>query len=260
MKKILKNSYRSIGSDLACEFIRPKKLKHDSVLSVSEVILNEDNAKLLGKNSGKYVTVDTTVINDGIAEYYPKISQAIKDVLADMVDGTNILIVGLGNYKLEADSLGVKSCSRINVTRKIIDSEYCVSAITPGVLGATGIESFEVVKGVCNAVKPDTVIIIDSLCAGSVSRLLSSFQLSDAGIVPGSGVANHRMALNSNTLNAKVVSVGVPTVVYASTIIREHSGTPSERNLVVSPKDIDFMVKDCAKIISDAINSLFLTQ
>lgn len=260
MKKILKNSYRALGSDLACEFVRAKTVKRNSVLSVSEIFLNEKQAQLLGKKPGKYITLDTSAVVDNVSENYNIISSALKDELSCMVIGTNILVVGLGNYRLEADSLGVKTCSRINVTRKIIDSQYCVSAISPGVTGATGIESLEVVKGVCNAVKPDTVIVIDSLCAGSVSRLLTSFQISNVGIIPGSGVSNHRMALNKETLDSNVISIGVPTVVYASTIIKEHSGIPEERNLVVSPKDIDFMVKDCATIISNALNSLFLTQ
>ncbi len=260
MKKILKNSIGTISSDLACEFTRAKKIKHDNVLSMSEIILDEESAKLIGKNKGKYITLDTTAVIEGNSEYYSKISNVIKDELKKLIVGKTILIAGLGNYKLEADSLGVKTCALINVTRKIVNSEFCVCTIVPGVIGATGIESFEVIKGVCDSVMPDTVIVIDSLCAGSVSRLLTSFQITNAGIVPGSGVENHRMELSNKTLGVNVVSIGIPTVVYMSTIIKEHSGMPGKRNIVVSSKDIDYMIKDCAKIISNSINSLFLTQ
>ncbi|MBE5731471.1 MAG: GPR endopeptidase [Clostridiales bacterium] len=260
MKKILKNSAKTLSSDLACEFIRAKKIKQDDILSLSEVYLNEENAKLIGKNKGKYVTLDTSAVIEGREEYYNRIASAIKNELKKLVVGNTILVVGLGNYKLEADSLGSKTCSMLNVTRKIVDSEFCVCSVTPGVIGATGIESFEVVKGVCKTVEPSTIIVVDSLCAGSVSRLLTSFQISNAGIVPGSGVENHRMELSSRTLGVNVISLGVPTVVYMSTIIKEYSGIPGERNIVVSPKDIDFMIKDCSIIIANAINSLFLTQ
>lgn len=260
MKKILKNSYRTSRSDMACEFIKLKKIKKDDIICVSEIYVDEKRAKAIGKNKGKYVNLDTIVAYEGLSVFYERVSDTIKAELEKFMVGKRVLVVGLGNYELGADSLGVKTCANINVTRNIIDSKFSVSAICPGVIGATGIESFEVVKGVCDAVKPETIFVIDSLCAGSVKRLLTSFQISDAGIVPGSGVANHRMALNESTLNAKVVSIGVPTVVYASTIIKESSGVVNERDLVVSPKDIDYMVKDCATIIANALNSLFLTQ
>lgn len=260
MKKILKNSYRTSRSDMACEFIKLKKTKKDDIICISEIFVDEKRAKIIGKNKGTYVNLDTPVVYAGLSIFYERVSNAMKEELEKFIVGNRVLVVGLGNFELGADSLGVKTCSSVNVTRNIIDSKFSVSAICPGVIGATGIESFEVVKGVCDAVKPETIFVIDSLCAGSVKRLLTSFQISDAGIVPGSGVANHRMELSESSLGAKVVSIGVPTVVYASTIVKESSGVVSEKDLVVSPKDIDYMVKDCATIISNSLNSLFLTK
>lgn len=257
MKKILKKCKQIAKSDLADEFVRARKRVFDEVLGVYEVFVDDKLSAKINKNKGRYVTIDTKAILNAEYEKFERITSALKNELRTFIKGTNVLVVGLGNYKLEADSLGVKTCDKVSVTRKIVDSDFCVSAIIPGVVGSTGIESFEIVKGVCEKVKPDTVIVVDSLCAGSVSRLLTTIQISDAGIVPGSGVSNHRMPLNELTLNAKVVSIGVPTVVYASTLINEFDGKPFLSDLVVSPKDIDFAVRDCAKIISGALNSLF---
>ena len=258
MKKILKKYNKNTKSDLACEFIRPKKTKSDDIIKVYEVSLNEVDAGKIGKKAGRYVTVDTKVVLDIQIEEYDRVCKAIKDQLKTFIKGNNILIVGLGNYKLGADSLGVKVCEEVEPTRNIILANYIVSTISPGVVGSTGIESFEVVKGVCDIVNPDTIIVIDSLCAGSITRILTTFQITDTGITPGSGVNNHRVSFNKETLNVNVVSIGVPTVVYASTLIKEFDGKPFESNLVVSPKDIDYLIKDCAKIIATAINLLFL--
>ena len=258
MKKILKNYIKNAKSDLACEFIRPKKTNSDEVVKVYEVCLNEVNAEKIGKKAGKYVTIDTSVVLNAEMDKYTRVCRAIKEELSKFIQGTNILVVGLGNYKLGADSLGVKVCDKVEPTRNIFSSKYTISTISPGVVGSTGVESYEVVKGICDIVKPDTIIVIDSLCAGSISRLLTTFQITDTGITPGSGVNNHRLSFNKENLNTNVVSIGVPTVVYASTLIKEFDGRSFESNLVVSPKDIDYLIKDCAKIISTAINSLFL--
>lgn len=257
MKKFLKKSYRAVRSDLACEFIKPKRVSSDEILSINVITLSENQAKTIGKSKGTYVTLDTLVVMENLAEEFYRVSDALAQEIKKMLVGKNILIVGLGNYKLGADSLGSRVCSYVNVTRKIIDCQYCISCITPGVIGATGIESFEVVKGVCDTINPDSVIVIDSLCASSITRLLTSFQITDAGITPGSGVANHRMTLSKESLGVNVISIGIPTVVYASTIVKEFSSAECEPNIVVSPKDIDFMIKDCALIIADALNETF---
>lgn len=258
MKKILKNYIKNAKSDLACEFVRSKKTKSDDLIKVFEVCLNDTDAEKIGKRAGKYVTIDTSVVLNVQVEKYNRVCIALKEELSKFIQGRNILVVGLGNYKIGADSLGVKVCNKVEPTRNIISSNYCVSVISPGVVGSTGIESYEVVKGVCKTIKPDTIIVIDSLCAGSLSRLLTTFQITDTGITPGSGVNNHRLSFNKENLNANVVSIGVPTVVYASTLIREFDGRSFESNLVVSPKDIDYLIKDCANIIATALNSIFL--
>ena len=167
-------------------------------------------------------------------------------------DGKNVLTVGLGNKLLTADALG---CLTIEKTVVYVTEKYAVRVFAPGVAGVTGIESYDVIKGLVEAVAPDLVIAVDSLCASKVSRIATSFQLSDAGITPGSGVKNARKPLSRDTLGVKVISIGVPMVVYASTILAEGgAGFIGGEDMVVTPEDVDIMVENCAGIIAGAIN------
>lgn len=139
-----------------------------------------------------------------------------------------------------------------------------ISVITPNVLGVTGIESIDVIAGVCERIKPDVVIVVDSLASAAVSRIGCAFQISNTGITPGSGVSNHRARLDKSSLGTLVISVGVPLVVYASTIIEDAlEGTKQEfnkeiGNMIVTPKDIDLYVETCATIVAHAINQTFI--
>ncbi|MDD4797432.1 MAG: GPR endopeptidase, partial [Eubacteriales bacterium] len=192
-----------------------------------------------------------------------------------------ILVIGLGNWDITPDSLGPRAVGQIMVTRHLmqmipdqIDERVrALCALSPGVLGITGIETAEIIRGVVERVKPDILIAIDALAARSISRLGTTVQLSDAGIHPGSGVGNHRMALNRETLGVPVLSIGVPLVVYAGTIARDVienlggmrdtqriddaieqvlHGTDTE--MMVTPKDVDQLVEDTARMVATGIN------
>ncbi len=245
---------KQIRSDLAIELVKVKKGDKIGSLTRSEITLDVEQARKIGKQPGRYLTYETEAFWQADEKEYSLISQTMAQGLRSLVSGNEILVVGLGNEALAADSLGVKTCAKISVTRKI-EGGAQISCLTPGVLGRTGIESFEVVKGVVSVIKPTTVIAVDSLCAGSTKRLLSSVQISDAGITPGSGVGNHRMTLSSDTLGCNVVCIGIPTVVYASTLVCEADGEPLADDMVVTPKDIESIVEDCARTLADAIES-----
>lgn len=187
------------------------------------------------------------------------------------------LIVGLGNRFITPDALGCETVKNTLVTRHIkeqIDFDLGdVSAITPGVLGITGIESSDIVLAVTKVVKPDVVIIIDALASRSVSKIGKTIQITNTGIAPGSGIGNKRNALNKETLNCEVIAIGVPTVVYSSTIVNDMietmvtsgngdsevikplvNGLFYENNMVVTPKEIDEIIKKCSKVVADGIN------
>ena len=254
MKRKFKKLDKNKRTDLASELIRAKKRVVNEVVSVVDFSIDEKDAEMIGKNPGRYITYDSIVINEYMEDKFYRLEEEICDGIKDLVRGDNVLVVGLGNGSLSADSLGVKTCEKINVTRGFCDDIVQLSAISPGVMGKTGIESFEVVYGVVKHVKPDCVIVVDSLCAGASARLLSSFQLTDSGITPGSGVGNNRARIDEETLGCKVVSIGVPTVVYASTLVRENEGSMTSDDMVVTVKDIDIKVEFCSRIISNAIN------
>lgn len=181
------------------------------------------------------------------------LAKTIKEYL-NTLNTKKVLIVGLGNRHINADSLGAKVVSNIIVTSHIkgLKTLNSVSAIAPSVLGLTGIESFDIVKGVVNTIKPTLVIAIDSLCAVNESRLGTSFQINNASIIPGGGVNNSRKVFDKNTLNCDFLSIGVPLIIYANSFCK----TPKKqlKNFVVTLKDIEEVSSICANIISYSLN------
>lgn len=261
-------------------------------ISVTNIeVKNENGAKMIGRQVGGYITIESpqVVSRDlGIQKYTAKIiSNKLSQIIEKNFSNKNFktLVVGLGNKNMTADALGDLVCDNIIVTRHIYEllssnhdkTLQCVSAVAPNVLGETGIETFDVIKGVVERIKPDLVIVVDSLASQKTSRISTSFQISDSGIVPGSGINNHRMRLDKSSLGVPVISIGVPLVVYAQTICNDvisklifsteeqfdESVTEDAINstitevlgdLVVTPKDIDVIVEDCSFILSIAIN------
>lgn len=189
-------------------------------------ILNEEGEKILQKPAGTYITLDVKKLKLADEERLSKIAETVADELRKIVgehvnETEDILVVGLGNLYVTPDALGPKVVPEIEVTRHIL--EYMpsimpedtrpVSAISPGVLGVTGIETMEILKGVVQNVKPKLLIVIDALATRSIDRISSSIQIADTGIVPGAGVENTRKEISKKTLGIPVIAIGIPTVV-----------------------------------------------
>lgn len=243
-----------IKSDLARELTDVKTGKIDENVSCCEVKVDRPLSEKIGKPEGMYVTVESTAAAENDRSVFPRLSRCIADALLRLASSRKkTLTVGLGNRMLTADALGSLVLDKLIVENA--KGGVVMRSIAPGVAGVTGIESYDVIRGVVDVIKPDLVIAVDSLCAAKVSRIGTSFQLSDAGITPGSGVKNARRPLNRDTLGVDVISIGVPMVVYASTISAE-KGAPEEweDDMVVTPKDVDILVENCAEIIAEAIN------
>ncbi len=251
-------------TDMAIELTSGSTRRKEKIVR-TDIELDEITAKRYNKAPGKYITLECNAIKTLERDYYKRLSAAIGDVMNELCGkAKNVLVVGLGNPKLTADSLGSKVFDRLVVTRQLDDAVTEISGICPNVMGVTGIESFDVIKGVCERIKPDLVIAVDSLSSATTGRIASAFQLCSSGITPGSGVSNHRMRLDKASLGCTVISLGVPLVVYASTIIGEVADdadiTDEMRELIVTPKDIDFLVQECADVIAAAINKTFAAR
>ena len=194
--------------------------------SVTSVRIDtEGAARQLGKPRGRYVTLDLSPLQKNADDVLERASRAVGAELRALL-GENVksvLVAGLGNANMTPDAIGPRSAEHVLVTRHLRQngafSAFCsVSVLTPGVLGRTGIEAMETLRGTVRAVQPDAVIAIDALASRSLMRLCSTVQLSDTGIVPGSGVGNHRCPLSRDTLGVPVYAIGVPTVVDAATL------------------------------------------
>ena len=202
-------------------------IREDSNIKITEVnITNQNGAESLGKPIGSYITIDIkklkTSTDEEIENYGDTLSKELKKLIDKHVQKQDeILVVGLGNIYVTPDSLGPKVINEVDVTRHILkympevleEGTRAVSAISPGVLGTTGMETLEIVNGIVNNVKPKLIIVIDALASRSIDRISSSIQLADTGIVPGAGVGNTRKELSQSTLNIPVIAIGIPTVV-----------------------------------------------
>ena len=207
--------------------------KNDEIVTTTTVdVLNENGATALSKEIGKYITMEIKDIKYLEEKDKNKIINTLSNEIKNLIgeDKTkSILVVGLGNIYVTPDSLGPKVVQSVDITRHLINfakdlvepDTRSVSALSPGVLGTTGIETSEIITSVCNEVKPDIVIAIDSLASSSINRLGTTIQLSNTGITPGAGVRNKREGINKNTLNVPVIAIGVPTVVDMATITSE---------------------------------------
>ncbi|GAA0115759.1 GPR endopeptidase [Clostridium senegalense] len=274
----------------------------DKQVMVSHVkVINENGEKIIGKPKGSYVTLEFADFVYYDVEAKEDLSQSLAKELSKLVkinDKTTALVVGLGNWNITPDALGPKVTSKLMVTRHL--KEYVpdsidegiipVSAIAPGVLGITGVETSEIVKGVVDRVKPNVVICIDALASRKTQRVNRTIQIGNTGISPGAGIGNNRMALNEKELGVPVIAIGVPTVVDAATLANDtielviedlmkeaKSGSEFYNSLnsldrdekevligqvlgekmatmVVTPKDIDMVVDCLSKIIANGIN------
>ncbi len=241
-------------------------------LKVTRVeVLNQEGADALGKPVGSYITVEVGLLWRHEEEGFSRAARTIADQLEPMLPEEGaVLVVGIGNAAMTADALGPQTLDHLLITRhlgKILPSLRPVAALGAGVLGSTGMEVAEWVLGAAEHVKPAAVVVVDALAARDLGRLCNTVQLSDTGLIPGSGVGNHRKALDKANLGVPVLSVGVPTVVDAETvardILREAGGTwetpPSVlrgqgKKLFVTPDCIDSRVRALAKLLGYSIN------
>ena len=234
-------------------------------------ILNARGEQALGKPAGTYVTVTMDGLQRREEDAFGRGARAVAGVLRELIgpegEQGGVLVVGLGNRAITPDAIGPKVHEHTLVTRHLVQqapehfgSYRPVASLAAGVLGTTGMESGELVQAVCRRLKPSLVVAVDALASRSLDRLCRTVQISNTGIVPGSGVGNHRFALDEKTLGAPVLAVGVPTVVYGATLAADLLGRddlpPLGRGgeLLVTPKDIDSQVSDLSKVIAYGIN------
>jgi spore protease len=261
-------------------------------------ITDENGSQALGKPKGNYITLEVPGLRNADSDLKDEVSLALSNELRNIIqfkDDLKVLVVGLGNQRVTPDALGPLTVSKIKVTRQFFltykkdkdESMSCVSALIPGVMGTTGIETVEIIKGAAEKVNPDLIIAVDALAARRVERINTTIQITDSGINPGAGVGNRRLQLNSDSLGIRVVAIGVPTVIDSFTVVFDsieelgqcdndqkignYFGQLSQvlknngnivnemlntcsRKMIVTANDIDALVQDFSQIIANALN------
>lgn len=251
------------------EGVESETYRKNTVVFTKIRITNEKGAQSIGKPIGTYITAEIpSLIDSAIADetVVNAIGEELKNLLPE--SGT-VLVVGLGNTDITPDAIGPVSVGMVLATRHISDelSESIglgdlrpVAGFIPGVLGKTGVETAESVKGIAETVNPCAVIVVDALAARKLKRLGNTIQISDTGIIPGSGVGNARAALNNDTIGVPVISIGIPTVVDAQTLVKDLTDDKTEisrkenSEMIITPREIDLVVERASKIIAVAIN------
>lgn len=289
---------QSIYTDLAMESreMNPElqgvkeQTEEEEGITISRIqVETEEAARKLEKPMGHYITLDAPELSDRPLDLFERVSKSLAAELSRLLEGVGaeatVLVVGLGNRAITSDSLGPKVAEQVYVTRHV--TQYLpdavskpirsVCAVAPGVLGVTGIETMEIVQGVVERLKPDIILAVDALASRRAARISTTIQLTDTGISPGSGVGNTRKGLNEATFNVPVLAIGVPMVVYATTIsqdtislIADETGLHADEGklralaekvseehlgtMIVTPKDVDQIAADMSRILADGIN------
>ena len=274
--------------------VESTKKDADGITVTHVKITTREGAEKIGKPMGSYVTIEITEMHREDEDIFQRGAKAVETELRKLVNISpkdSVLVVGLGNRYITPDSIGPKTVGKLTVTRHITKDAgngfdfgiRPVSAVAPGVLGITGIETTEIVKGVVEHVKPSLIIAVDALASRKLSRLGTTVQLSDTGISPGSGVGNNRKELTKETLGVPVIAVGVPMVVDAVTLTIDVMESLSNyikdsqkavnlsscenpalinaaipENLVVTPNDVDVISEQASDIIAEGINMALL--
>lgn len=289
-------------TDLAVESYEKEEKLLDGVDHVTEQIgsckihrtqiFEEDAAKQLGKPLGEYITVECGNVqyltHEESDEYGRILAEELRRLTQHLLGRgcdteLNVLAVGLGNSELTVDAIGPMTVSKLTATRHLKEHEpelyealgcASLSAFSPGVLGQTGIEVLELIRSAVQSVSPDLILVIDALAAGSCERLATTIQFSNVGIVPGSGVGNHRGAITADTVGVPVIAIGVPTVVDSSTLVCDalrlanmeaideslQKVLENGRSFFVSPKESDVIVSHFAKLLSKAIGLAYVGE
>ena len=230
-------------------------------------VYNEEGARVIGKPMGHYITIELPPLGEYAEVFGDGMECAASELRRLLPGGDTVLVVGLGNDSMTPDALGPRCCAQVLATRHItgelaksagLGCLRPVSCLTPGVLGRTGIESGELIAAAVRALRPAAVITVDALAARSLSRLGCTIQITDNGIVPGSGVCNARLEISKNTLGVPVVALGVPTVVDAATLVADLAETKdpplASEGMMVTPREVDLLIERAAKLCAMAIN------
>ncbi|MBQ9090793.1 MAG: GPR endopeptidase [Anaerotignum sp.] len=264
-------------------------------------VVSQLGSQLMGKPEGNYITLESEKLKENDVECHEKIIKVLADNIRSLVkfgEDDCILVAGLGNWNITPDALGPKVVSKILVTRhlqgtlpeEIEETVRPVAAVSPGVMGITGIETGEILKGIVDKLQPSLLIAIDALAARRSNRINAAIQMSDTGVAPGAGVGNQRMMLDKESLGIPVIAIGVPTVVDAATLVNDtmdrilgemmqqtKKGSafyqtlqsleqeekyqmiadilgPYTGNMFVTPKEVDAVVDRLANIIANSIN------
>ena len=294
------NIYRKANKLEEIDGIETEEQQIDDNIKVSRVkITNENGEEAIGKKKGVYITIDLKNLKSAEEENIQKASETLTHELKNIINNhignkDDILVVGLGNIYVTPDALGPKVINEIDVTRHIINymPQYIdentrpVTAVSPGVLGTTGIETLEILKGIVDNIKPKLIIVIDALASRSIERISSTIQISDTGIIPGAGVGNTRKEISKDTLGVPVVALGVPTVVESAVLVNDcldllidnlqseaksnvflnqlkeqdnyekikDALNPLDYNMIVTPKEIDELIENMKDIVARGIN------
>ena len=292
--------YQKVNNLKQIDGIKSTEEEINEKLKVTRVeILNKNGEKAIGKPVGNYVTIDVKKLKLAEDEDIQKASEVVTKELKKIINihtdkQGDILVVGLGNIYVTPDALGPKVINEIDVTRHIIkylpqyvdEGTRPVSAISPGVLGTTGIETVEILKGIVDNIHPKLLIVIDALASRSIDRISSTIQISDTGIVPGAGVGNTRQEISQTTLDIPVIALGIPTVVELATLVSDGIDIFIDRlqekaesneylnklqqndkyeevkealnvgdyNMIVTPKEIDDLIENMKDIVARGIN------
>ena len=295
-----RNIYQKVNKLQEIDGIETTEEDVDENIKVSRVkITNQNGEKAIGKPIGNYITIDVKKLKLAREEEIQKASETVSAELRKIIDihtdkQGDILVVGLGNIYVTPDALGPKVINEIDVTRHIIkylpqyleEGTRPVSAISPGVLGTTGIETVEILKGIVDNVKPKLLIVIDALASRSIERISSTIQISDTGIVPGAGVGNTRQEISQSSLGLPVIALGIPTVVELATLVSDGIDIFIDRlqekaesndylnklqqndkyeevkealnvgdyNMIVTPKEIDDLIDNMKDVVARGIN------
>ena len=289
-----RESFIGDGGEISGVVLEEETIESLNMNITTVEIINEQGVQAMKKPMGTYITLESPWLLYGTKDSNQECSQVVSNILTKLLplEWKKMLVVGLGNKELTVDTLGPKTMEFLHISPSDKGEEKKkICAISPGVMAQTGMETAEIILGIVKETKPDCVIAIDALAARSVYRLGTTIQMTDTGIEPGSGVGNHRLGINEQTLKVPVIAIGVPTVVAASTIacdtldafvsvLKQEAKTseigktleqfdPEEKhqllksllppqitNLFVAPKDMDDMVHTLSHILSEGINLL----
>lgn len=293
-----RESVGKVSGDIHGISVEEYQVKEAEIQVTKVMITSKNGAKALGKPMGTYITLEAPALMEPDELYHREVSiemsKHIRNLIPNVHIEQSILVVGLGNRDVTADSLGPHVADNLFITRHVIkeygkvaykaynkEKVHMISSIVPGVMAKNGMETAEIIKGIIDETKPDIVIVVDALASRSTKRLNRTVQITNTGIHPGSGVGNHRNELTIESLGVPVIAIGVPTVVDAATIVKDALDKMmhgiSEKlaneldkvqpevmselmNFYVTGKDIDATIKRLSFTISEALNIAFEMQ